>query len=194
MRWIPVFSAALASISNSTQHINNIPPIIPGLLVCPSPEKQQPQARAVLYLILNPQHLSIMEDKHDRYSIHAFSRDHFSLAHCVSIASVHVDTNSRTHFARWFNETNVLSSLGHQWFSHKDLCFTWCRTKSSWSGQILSQIKSTLKMDRFGLPLWPSGWEFACQCRGHRFDPWSGKIPHAAGQLACTQTTDAHTP
>ena len=140
MRWIPVFSAALASISNSTQHLNNIPPIIPGLLVCPSPEKQQPQARAVLYLILNPQHLSIMEDKHDRYSIHAFSRDHFSLAHCVSIASVHVDTNSRTHFARWFNETNVLSSLGHQWFSHKDLCFTWCRTKSSWSGFKLSFI------------------------------------------------------
>ena len=21
----------------------------------------------------------------------------------------------------------------------------------------------------------------ACQCRGHRFDPWSGKIPHARG-------------
>ena len=25
---------------------------------------------------------------------------------------------------------------------------------------------------------------FACPCRGHRFDPWSGKIPHAMKQLS----------
>ena len=35
-----------------------------------------------------------------------------------------------------------------------------------------------------GLPLWPRGSESACQCRGHGSDPWSGKIPHAAEQLA----------
>ena len=29
-----------------------------------------------------------------------------------------------------------------------------------------------------GLPWWSSAWESACQCRGHRFDPWSGKVPH----------------
>ena len=34
-----------------------------------------------------------------------------------------------------------------------------------------------------GLPWWRSGWESACQCRGHRFEPWSGKIPRAAEQL-----------
>ena len=34
-----------------------------------------------------------------------------------------------------------------------------------------------------GLPWWHSGWESACQCRGHGFEPWSGKIPHAAEQL-----------
>ena len=34
-----------------------------------------------------------------------------------------------------------------------------------------------------GLPWWRSGWEPACQCRGHGFEPWSGKIPHAAEQL-----------
>ena len=34
-----------------------------------------------------------------------------------------------------------------------------------------------------GLPWWCSGWESACQCRGHGFEPWSGKIPHAAEQL-----------
>ena len=35
-----------------------------------------------------------------------------------------------------------------------------------------------------GLPWWSTGCESACQCRGHRFYPWSGKIPHAAGQLS----------
>ena len=40
-----------------------------------------------------------------------------------------------------------------------------------------------------GLPWWRSGWESACQCRGHRFEPWSGKIPHAAEQLGLWATT-----
>ena len=34
-----------------------------------------------------------------------------------------------------------------------------------------------------GLPWWRGGFESACQRRGHGFDPWSGKIPHAAEQL-----------
>ena len=34
-----------------------------------------------------------------------------------------------------------------------------------------------------GLPWWRSGWESACQFRGHGFEPWSGKIPHATEQL-----------
>ena len=42
-----------------------------------------------------------------------------------------------------------------------------------------------------GLPWWRSGWESACQCRGHGFEPWSGKIPHAAEQLGpCATTTE----
>ena len=45
-----------------------------------------------------------------------------------------------------------------------------------------------------GLPWWCSGWESACQCRGHRFEPWSGKIPHATEQLGpwATITEPAH--
>ena len=35
-----------------------------------------------------------------------------------------------------------------------------------------------------GLPWWSSGLESACQWRGYRFDPWSRKIPHAAGHLS----------
>ena len=34
-----------------------------------------------------------------------------------------------------------------------------------------------------GLPWWRSGWESACQCRGHGFEPWSGRIPHAVERL-----------
>ena len=40
-----------------------------------------------------------------------------------------------------------------------------------------------------GLPWWHSGWESACQCRAHGFEPWSGKIPHAAEQLRPWATT-----
>ena len=44
-------------------------------------------------------------------------------------------------------------------------------------------------MKKIGLPWWHSGWESACQCRGHRFEPWSGKIPHVAEQLGPWATT-----
>ena len=27
------------------------------------------------------------------------------------------------------------------------------------------------------LPWWSSGWESACWCKGHMFNPWSGRIP-----------------
>ena len=40
-----------------------------------------------------------------------------------------------------------------------------------------------------GLPWWSNGWESACQCRGRGFEPWSGKIPHAAEQLGPWATT-----
>ena len=45
------------------------------------------------------------------------------------------------------------------------------------------------KKQNRGLPWWHSGWESACPCRGHGFEPWSGKIPHAAEQLGPWATT-----
>ena len=45
------------------------------------------------------------------------------------------------------------------------------------------------KIRNWGLPWWCSGWESACQCRGHELEPWSGKIPHAAEQLGPWATT-----
>ena len=35
-----------------------------------------------------------------------------------------------------------------------------------------------------GLPWWLSGKESACQCRRHRLDPWSQKIPYPLEQLS----------
>ena len=36
------------------------------------------------------------------------------------------------------------------------------------------------RMKRFRLPWWYRGQESTCQCRGHGFDPWPGKTPHAS--------------
>ena len=41
----------------------------------------------------------------------------------------------------------------------------------------------------WGLPCWLSVKESACQSRSHRFDPWSGKISHAAEQRSPWATT-----
>ena len=46
---------------------------------------------------------------------------------------------------------------------------------------------------KLGLPWWHSGEESTCQCRGHKFNPWSGKIPHAMGQLSWRATTTEST-
>ena len=48
---------------------------------------------------------------------------------------------------------------------------------------------ANLKKNVEGLPWWRSGWESACQCRGHGFEPWSGKIPRAVEQLGPWATT-----
>ena len=41
------------------------------------------------------------------------------------------------------------------------------------------------------LPCWSGGKESACQCGGHRFVPWSRKIPHVMALLSpCATTTE----
>ena len=40
------------------------------------------------------------------------------------------------------------------------------------------------KREGMGLPWWLSGKEFACQCRGHGFNPWSRKVPSTVGKLS----------
>ena len=40
-----------------------------------------------------------------------------------------------------------------------------------------------------GLPWWLSDKESACQCKGHRFNSWPGKIPYAVEQLSPSTTS-----
>ena len=70
----------------------------------------------------------------------------------------------------WFRSHNlqmVMLGFGERLVLFWSLCLTLCVTKCIC----------------LGLCWWSSGWESACQCRAYGFDLWSGKIPHAAGQL-----------
>ena len=70
----------------------------------------------------------------------------------------------------------------HNLFEHHQL-FHWHPALVPGSHTAFSHC-TLLKIWTLGLPWWSSGWEPACQYRGHGFDSWSGKIPHAAGQLS----------
>ena len=51
-------------------------------------------------------------------------------------------------------------------------------------------LKKT-KAPHIGISLVAQWLRVHCQCRGHGFEPWSGKIPHAAEQLSpCATTTE----
>ena len=62
---------------------------------------------------------------------------------------------------------------------------------AQWASKILPKSQAVVDFcwnGRFQTSL-VRGWVSACQCRGHRFNPWSGKIPHALGQLSLWATT-----
>ena len=58
-----------------------------------------------------------------------------------------------------------------------------------WISKVSQTLADIFYQDCFGLPWWCSDWESACQCRGHGFEPCSGKIPHAVEQLSPWATT-----
>ena len=64
------------------------------------------------------------------------------------------------------------------------LCSGWNGGRQRYQVLISGICVCYLKIKKkLGLPRWRSGWESACQCRGHGFEPLSGKIPHAAERL-----------
>ena len=104
-------------------------------------------------------------------------------------------TYQRHHIGGWgFNiwiwgaDTNIQSTTRSQ------------RSKQEKTPNTREQVEKGRKNDEIkmgcpGLHWWCSGEESACQCTGHRFDPWSGKIPHAMEQLSPRATaTEARVP
>ena len=88
----------------------------------------------------------------------------------------------------------IPSSKGRSLSLHSMTSFSFISCAILWIPGLLAQSlktknivhkKWTLKMVYpSGLPWWVSGKESACQCRGHGFDLWSGKIPYAMGHLS----------
>ena len=84
----------------------------------------------------------------------------------------------------YVKQTNKQKIVYSHWSALAKLCLSY--KPQSFRGT----YKKGNKNDAFpGLPWWLSGWESACQCRGHGFEPWSGKIPHAAERLGPWATT-----
>ena len=86
-------------------------------------------------------------------------------------------------WSSWVLQCNL--NLQHTWFTVSNGVLTNVRAVMRIEG--LLEVKNKNRTP--GLPWWCSGWESTCQCRGHGFKPWSGKIPHAAEQLGPWATT-----
>ena len=90
-------------------------------------------------------------------------------------------------------QTWVWILASHRWPSAGYLTFLSCliyKNEAVWTTtQQLEELNLIHTRTWMGLPWWRSGWESACKCRGHGFEPWSGKIPHAAEHLGPWATT-----
>ena len=73
--------------------------------------------------------------------------------------------------------------------SEKDCYRIHTHTHTHTHTRILKKKKKKLLKLKNKLPWWLRGKESACQCRRHGFEPWSGKISHALGQLSMCTTT-----
>ena len=67
------------------------------------------------------------------------------------------------------NQKQALSNSSH------------CRNNPLHLSWTLPSCPFTYQKPVLGLRWWSSGYESVCQCRGHRFDPWSGKTPTRCG-------------
>ena len=101
---------------------------------------------------------------------------------CIRRRILHTWTNRESHAnctsIRKTAKPDTESLGGKSQFARK-------KGPSVWQGspfyrpRMLKQLVIRLKS---GLPWWSRAKGFACQCRGHGSDPWSGKTPHAVEQ------------
>ena len=83
------------------------------------------------------------------------------------------------------------------WHHQRDGQWVWASSRSWWwtgKADMLQSIGSQRVRYDWATELtwtswWLSGRESAYQCKRYRFDPWSGKIPRAAGQQSLCATT-----
>ena len=77
----------------------------------------------------------------------------------------------------------VFVSKDHTWSCCSDLCLSDQQGKRllCMFKQRCNSLDFSHEQPRLGLPWWLSGKESFCQCRRHRCNPWSRKIPHAMG-------------
>ena len=69
---------------------------------------------------------------------------------------------------------------------------SWCVCGWLWFSNPKGGNTGAIRIVTVGSPWLFSGLESACQYRGHGFDPWSTKTPHAMEQLSpCTTATKA---
>ena len=78
-------------------------------------------------------------------------------------------------------------------------CVKYNEGRKNFNQHVSVNTPSKTNNRQIGSPWWSSGWGSTCHCRGHGFNPWSRKIPHAERQLSpCVPTTEpvsgAHAP
>ena len=66
-------------------------------------------------------------------------------------------------------------------------CTDVTKLEQHWTHKL--SVKLILKKYTCRVPWWLSGKEATGQCRSHRFNPWSGKIPYATEQLSLCMAT-----
>ena len=119
----------------------------------------------------------------------------------IYILLIHTIMISLTYlsFIKCLNVTNLLSSSQWRRKHQGILCLhrweVWPlkTVRSQWRHTCtLCRSRNVYIRQQQGASLVLSGGESICQCRGYRFDPWSGRIPHAMEQLSpCTTTIES---
>ena len=106
----------------------------------------------------------------------------------------HSDKFLKSHVRTYFQRIGFLFPFHFLVRAATSLFIHFCKTRMSQMSVDLFILKQLYQKIYYGLPWWRSGWESACQCRGHGFEPRPGKIPHAAERLGpwATTTEPAH--